>query len=102
MMGDRKYRQRGYQDTGREERESRPKARQENFGPRTPKMPGTHAVSRCGGRGGGFPPRNGTKGKSPRRGFGVYSWKQWAYFFTSARVGFIPPDLVRLPPQNLQ
>jgi len=102
MMGDRKYRQRGYQDTGREERESRPKARQENFGPRTPKMPGTHAVSRCGGCGGVLPDGIDPNGKCPRCGFELHSCKQCAYFDTSARFECTQPVLVRIPRKDVK
>jgi len=41
---ERKYRQRGYMDSGREAQEERPKPRPETFGPKTPKLAPTHSV----------------------------------------------------------
>ena len=50
-MSDRKYKQKGYQDTGKpEKKEKRPpehRPRGDQFGPRTPRMVGTVNRARC-------------------------------------------------------
>ncbi|HEV2491979.1 MAG TPA: hypothetical protein VG204_02790 [Terriglobia bacterium] len=87
-MGDRKYRQRGYQDDrGREPRQTgqRPGPRPETFGPKTPQMPGTHAVVRCAGCGTILPADFDPNGKCSRCGFELHSCKQCVHFDTSAR-----------------
>ena len=87
-MSDRKYRQRGYQDSDRD-RERRagqkPSANPETFGPKTPQMPGTHSVVRCAGCGIILPAQFDPKGKCPRCGFELHSCKQCSYFDASAR-----------------
>jgi hypothetical protein len=48
--GDRKYRQRGYQDSSRggsSDRERRPAGPPERIGPKSPQMPASRTVSRC-------------------------------------------------------
>ncbi len=82
---DRKYRQRGYQDSGRERPEKGPAKKPENFGPRTPNMPGRQSVLRCGGCAVVLPAGIDTKGKCPQCGFELHSCKQCAYFDTSSR-----------------
>ena len=49
LVSDRKYRQRGYQDSGEKREKASPErpAKQDTFGPRRLQMPGTHTVSRC-------------------------------------------------------
>ena len=47
---DRKYRQRGYQDSSsgaKSDKEKRPRPPSERLGPRSPQMPGSRTVSRC-------------------------------------------------------
>ena len=86
---DRKYSQRGYMDTEapkkKEKRPQEPRARQEQIGPRTPRMVGTITQARCSNCGGvllkGFDP----KAQCPRCGFELHSCKQCMYFDTSAR-----------------
>src|SRR5882724_2688635 len=49
-VSDRKYRQRGYQDTGQKSEKRETSARpvkKDTFGPRAIQMPGTRNVSRC-------------------------------------------------------
>lgn len=82
---ERKYRQRGYMDSGRERPESRPKPKPETFGPKTPNLAPTHSVSRCGGCGSMLPADFDPWGKCPRCGFELHSCKQCAYFDTSSR-----------------
>lgn len=84
-MGDRKYRQRGYQDSDREPREKRPARKPEIFGPKTPKMPGQREVIRCASCATILPLGYDLNGKCFRCGFELRSCKQCVYFDTSAR-----------------
>ena len=95
---DRKYRQRGYQDSGRDHdrSEGRPKTRVENYGPRTPNLPGAHTVSRCGGCGVVLPPDFDPSGKCARCGFELHSCKQCAFFDTSSRFECAKPITTRI------
>lgn len=100
-MSDRKYRQRGYQDSdrGRQERPSgqRQGPKPERFGPKTPLLPGSHSVSRCGGCGTILPADFDPSGKCLRCGFELHSCKQCAYFDTSARWECTQPIPERVP-----
>jgi hypothetical protein len=86
---ERKYSHRGYMDTDApKKKEKRPPenhARQEQIGPRTPRMVGTITLARCSNCGAvlqsGFDP----KGRCPRCAFELHSCKQCMYFDTSAR-----------------
>jgi len=100
-MSDRKYRQRGYQDSDRE-RQERPSGqprgpKPERIGPKTPLLPGSHSVSRCGGCGTILPADFDPSGKCPRCGFELHSCKQCAYFDTSARWECTQPIPERVP-----
>jgi hypothetical protein len=85
-MGDRKYRQRGYQDSGRDDKRPGPSpaARTDIFGPRTPNMPGRHSVVRCAGCGAILPGEPNFSGQCMRCGFELHSCKQCNYFEPSA------------------
>lgn len=91
-MSDRKYRQRGYQDTGakQEKREERP-VRQETFGPRAVQMPGTRAVSRCSQCGTVLQSFTDTSAKCPKCGFDLHSCKQCTHFDPSSRLECTQP-----------
>ncbi len=95
-MGERKYGQRGYMDSDRQEREKKARKKPETFGPRTPQMPGTHAVSRCGGCGVVLPADFDPRGKCPRCGFELHSCKQCAHFDTSSRFECTQPIPIRI------
>jgi predicted RNA-binding Zn-ribbon protein involved in translation (DUF1610 family) len=86
MAGDRKYRQRGYQDSGKKEEtrsEARPKT--ESFGPRALNMPGKRSVSRCAECGTVLPPAVDFAGNCPKCGAALHSCKQCSNFDPSAR-----------------
>jgi hypothetical protein len=95
-MGDRKYRQRGYQDSGREEREKRPAKRPETYGPRTPAMPGKREVVRCASCATLLPAGLDVTGQCLRCGFELRSCKQCTYFDTSARFECTQPIKARI------
>ncbi|MBZ5571138.1 MAG: hypothetical protein LAO09_04580 [Acidobacteriia bacterium] len=90
-MSERKYRQRGYQDSG-EKREKQSSAergdrplKKDTFGPRPMQMPGTHTVSRCAQCGTLLPPGIDPDSKCPKCGFELHSCRQCTYFDTSSR-----------------
>jgi|SRR5580700_4060718 hypothetical protein len=92
---DRKYRQHGYQDSGKPEkrdREQRPKEqqhprppRQEQIGPRTPRMVGTVLHARCGGCGNILPHGFDAKGLCPKCGYEIHCCKMCVNFDTGAQ-----------------
>jgi hypothetical protein len=98
-MGDRKYRQRGYQDSGRdrEPREKRPGKRPETFGPRQLSMPGKREVIRCASCAAILPAGLDLNGKCLRCGFELHSCKMCTYFDTSARFECSQPIKERIP-----
>jgi predicted RNA-binding Zn-ribbon protein involved in translation (DUF1610 family) len=93
---ERKYKQRGYQDSGRERRRDGPKPKHESFGPKTPQMPGKHLVSRCARCGKVLPAEFDPKSRCPHCGFELHSCKQCTHFDTSARFECTRPILVRI------
>ncbi len=96
-MSDRKYRQRGYQDT-REEPQKKSgggggekPARKDTFGPRPLQMPGTRTVSRCSQCGTVLQPTTDPLAKCPKCGFELHSCKQCTYFDPSSRFECMQP-----------
>jgi hypothetical protein len=98
MSGERKYRQRGYMDSGSKD-ESQPQRRPktETFGPRPVNMPGTRSVSRCFQCGVLLPAMQDFSGNCPRCGAALHSCKQCAYFDPSARFECRQNIPVRIP-----
>jgi hypothetical protein len=97
---ERKYRQRGYQDTEKKEKKERPPEklpRQEQIGPRTPRMVGSVTRARCANCGAvllaGFDPN----GACPRCNFELHSCKQCLFFDTAARFECTQPIPERIP-----
>lgn len=86
---ERKYSHRGYMDTDApKKKEKRPPenhARQEQIGPRTPRMVGTITLARCSNCGAVLQSGFDANGRCPRCGFELHSCKQCMYFDTSAR-----------------
>lgn len=102
-MSDRKYRQRGYQDSGakQEKREERP-VRQETFGPRAIQMPGTRAVSRCSQCGVVLQASTETAAKCPKCGFDLHSCKQCTHFDPSSRFECTQPIPERITRKDVR
>ncbi|MBI4166884.1 MAG: hypothetical protein HY508_14245 [Acidobacteria bacterium] len=100
-MSDRKYRQRGYQDSGggREPREKRPQQgpRAERMGPRTPNLMGKREVVRCSSCAALLPPGLDVRGKCLKCGLELHSCKMCTYFDTSARFECSQPITARIP-----
>ena len=98
-MAERKYRQRGYQDSG-ESREKAPSdkaVRKDTFGPRPVQMPGTHTVSRCAQCGTLLPAGIEPSGQCPKCGCQLHSCRQCTYFDTSRRFECMQPIPERIP-----
>jgi len=87
FVSDRKYRQRGYQDSGEERQKpsSEKSVKKDTFGPRPVHMPGTHTVSRCAQCGTLLPAGIEPTAKCPKCDFELHSCRQCTYFDTSSR-----------------
>lgn len=97
-MSDRKYRQRGYQDTG-SERQATPAerpVRKDTFGPRPVHMPGTHTVSRCAQCGNLLASLSEPLGQCSKCAFELHSCKQCANFDPSSRFECMKPITERI------
>lgn len=102
-MSDRKYRQRGYQDSDRSEREKpkpapAPGPREERIGPRTPNMPGFREVIRCARCGNLVTQASDVRCK--RCGADLHSCAQCVHFDTSARFECTQPVPARITPKD--
>jgi hypothetical protein len=97
---DRKYSHRGYMDSdGPKKKEKRPpenRPRQEQIGPRTPRMVGTITRARCSNCGAVLQPGFDPNGKCPRCAFELHSCKQCAYFDTGAQFECTRPITERI------
>ena len=104
-MSDRKYRQRGYQDSGGEKQQKpaldRP-AKKDTFGPRPVQMPGTHNVSRCAQCGTLLTAISEPLGQCPKCGFELHSCKQCANFDPSQRFECSQPVPERIPRKDVR
>jgi hypothetical protein len=98
---DRKYTQRGYMSTDKpQKKERRPPEghpRQEQIGPRTPRMVGTITRARCSNCGAVLQPGFDPKGKCPKCAFDLHCCKQCAYFDSAARFECMKPVPERIP-----
>lgn len=101
-MSDRKYRQRGYQDSGSEPRKAFEKPqKQETFGPRALQMPGTRMVSRCSQCGVVLQPGTDVNAKCLKCGYDLHSCKQCTYFDPSSRFECLQPIPARVSPKDV-
>lgn len=104
-MSDRKYRQRGYQDSGgetqRKQEKTSPAARKDlTFGPRPLNMPGTRTVSRCAECGAVLENVSETLGQCPKCRFELHSCKQCEHFDPSSRFECNQPVAERISPKD--
>ncbi len=109
---DRKYRQRGYQDSGRDQTEhrfsQRPPSAQRNeiFGPRTPLMPASRSVVRCSGCGTVLSSQGAEgldiRGKCPKCGAEIHSCRQCAFFNAEARFECTQPITLRIARKDIK
>lgn len=107
FLSDRKYRQRGYQDSGSEPRKNVEKtekpaaARRDNtFGPRPMNMPGTRTVSRCAECGAILENLSATLGQCPKCKFDLHACKQCEHFDPSSRFECNQPIPERISPKD--
>jgi len=104
MDGDRKYRQRGYQDERRESngqqgdrpRPSGPKPPIDVTGPRLPRLLQTVAAARCFNCSGMLLGDADFKGTCPKCGVALHCCKQCAHFDTSTRFQCLKAIAVRI------
>ncbi|MGH9377151.1 MAG: hypothetical protein ACRD1J_13445 [Terriglobia bacterium] len=96
----RKYKQRGYMDSGPERRVEHPRDKNETFGPKTPQLPGKQLVFRCSSCGTVLPADSDPKGKCFRCGFELHSCKQCTHFDPSARFECTQPITARIPKKD--
>ena len=105
MDGDRKYRQRGYMDEGRESnghrsddrpKPSGPKPPIDITGPRLPRLLQTVAASRCFNCSGMLAAGADFKGVCPKCSAALHCCKQCAHFDTSTRFQCLKPIAVRI------
>jgi len=109
---DRKYRQRGYQDSGRERSEQRYSQRppgpprSDLVGPRTPQMPASRSVVRCSGCGTVLSSQGADgldiRGKCPKCGAEIHSCRQCAFFNTEARLECTQPITLRIVRKDIK
>jgi hypothetical protein len=103
-LSDRKYRQRGYQDSGSEPKKTAEKpasAKRDNtFGPRPLNMPGTRTVSRCSQCGTVLQASAGPLDNCPKCGFELHSCKQCEHFDPSSRFECNQPIPERISPKD--
>jgi hypothetical protein len=104
FLSDRKYRQRGYQDSGREPQkkfeQSAPARKDNTFGPRPLNMPGTRTVSRCAQCGTLLQSLAEPLGQCPKCSFDLHSCKQCEHFDPSSRFECNQPIPERLSPKD--
>jgi hypothetical protein len=104
-VSERKYRQRGYQDSGEDrQRESSDKpVKKDTFGPRPLNMPGTRTVSRCAQCGTVLPTGIEAESNCPKCGSAIRSCRQCTHFDTSSRfecAQAIPQRIARKDERN--
>ena len=100
---ERKYRQRGYMDSSKAEKKERPpesRPRQEQIGPRTPRMVGTVTRARCASCGNVMLPGFDPNGECPRCKFDLHCCKQCVHFDTGARFECTQPIPERIPKKD--
>jgi len=112
MEGDRKYRQRGYMDTDRDQaptngqrREERPRPQGPRppidvTGPRLPRMVQAVTASRCYNCSTTFPEDVDFRGVCPKCGAALHCCKQCAHFEPSTRFQCVKPIPVRISPKD--
>lgn len=109
MDGDRKYRQRGYMESGRENssdrREERPRPQGPRppldvTGPRLPRMVQAVAASRCFNCATMLPPDVDFRGNCPKCNAPLHCCKQCVYFEPSTRFQCLKPIPVRISPKD--
>jgi hypothetical protein len=103
---ERKYTQKGYQERDGErkkrEKPAGPKPRQEQMGPRTPRMVGTVMRARCSNCGTILMPGFDVNGQCPKCKFELHSCKQCVHFDTAAQFECTQPIPERIPRKDVK
>lgn len=98
---ERKYKHKGYSERDREdkkrERPAEPRPRQEQMGPRTPRMVGTVMRARCSNCGAILAPGFDQSGQCPKCQFELHCCKQCVHFDTGAQFECTQPIPERIP-----
>jgi hypothetical protein len=101
---ERKYSHRGYMDSGapakKEKKSPENRPRQEQIGPRTPRMVGTVALGRCSNCGAVLPAGFDPAGRCPRCTFELHCCKQCVHFDTGAQFECTEPIPERIPKKD--
>jgi hypothetical protein len=105
-VSERKYVQRGYQDKDRKEKKpERPKEgrppRQDQMGPRTPRMVGSVLRARCSNCGTVLLSGFDQNGQCPKCGLELHCCKQCRHFDTGARFECTQPIPDRIPKKDV-
>jgi hypothetical protein len=107
FLSDRKYRQRGYQDSGGGAKKEFDNAsankapkKENTFGPRPINMPGTRTVSRCAECGALLQNLTDPVGQCPKCGFDLHACKQCEHFDPSSRFECNQPIPARVSPKD--
>lgn len=99
---ERKYRQRGYMDRDKEERQKRPPRPQGPKEFRSRPMPGFHEVFRCAMCGSMVSLKIEFDSQCPKCKADLHSCRQCAFFDTSARFECTQPIPDRIPRKNMR
>jgi len=95
VVGDRKYRQRGYMESYEEERREK-REKPAGLGPRQRPVPETRQVARCAQCGVVLPVMAGPLGQCPQCGLELHSCKQCAHFDPASRFECSQPITERI------
>jgi hypothetical protein len=103
-LSEQKYRQHGYQDRDRGDRQKPQSggsdatpAKTDHFGPRPIQLAASHSVSRCGQCGTVLNSLPEPVGQCPKCGFDLHSCKQCSYFDPASRFECTQPIKDRIP-----
>ncbi len=104
---ERKYKHKGYSDRDRDEKKrdrpsAEPRPRQEQMGPRTPRMVGTVMRARCSNCGTILAPGFDQNGQCPKCHLDMHSCKQCVHFDTAAQFECTQPIPERIPRKDLK
>jgi hypothetical protein len=104
-MSDRKYRQRGYMESDREPRGSKPQSRpqsrpQDNEGPRSPRMMAFGETVKCASCAAKAPPNITFDSSCPNCHAALHTCRQCTYFDPSARFECTKPIAARIVNKN--
>lgn len=100
---DRKYRQRGYQESYRDEKREKKQAPPKpagGLGPKTPLLPGTRRVSRCAECGTVLPLQLDPFGQCPKCQAELHSCRQCTHFDPASRFECTQPIPERIPDKS--